>query len=146
MKLTLAIAAEYVRTTRAPKVFFSFIEQIKRIVTFTQERANRLVRYVRITRDYRSGVMVRDIEARYGCSRNTVLRYARMAELPKRPKTDDPERRAKIIKMSKAMPRPSQQDIARACHCSIALVSLVEHEAGLNRYRRSAQKQQERAP
>lgn len=133
MKLTLLDAAEYVRTSRAPKLFFAVTQHIKNIFTFTRERANRLVRYVKIVCDYKSGVLVRDIEARYGCSHNTVMRYARLAELPKRAKSDDPERRAKIVALAKKGGL-SQKQIAEACRCSVALVSMVEHEAGLNRY------------
>jgi hypothetical protein len=106
---------------------------VRRLITFTHERANRLVRFVKIVNDYKTGVMVKDIEARYGCSHNTVMRYARMANLPKRPKSDDPGRRAKIIAMAKSGGM-SQKEIAAACNCSVALVSIVEHEAGLNRY------------
>lgn len=135
MKFTLQVVADFVRERTAPKPLLTVLRSVKRIFTFAQERSNRLARFVRVVRDYRSGVMVRDIEARYGCSRNTVLRYARMANLPKRPKTDDPERRAKIIKLAR-QGGLSQKEIAQACACSVALVSMVEHEAGLQRYGR----------
>lgn len=134
MNLTLQTAADFIRTSRAPKAFFAIIRKLRSIFTFAQERQNRLVRFLRVVRAYRNGKPVRDIQAEFGCSLNTVNRYARMSELPKRPKTDDPERRAKIIKLSKSTPRPSQESIAKACGCSVALVSLVEHEAGLPRY------------
>lgn len=133
--INLQTAADYVRTSRAPKAFFAIIQSVKRIFTFTQERANRPIRFLRVVRAYRNGKLVRDIESEFGCSHNTVLRYARMAGLPKRPKTDDPERRAKIIKMAKRGGF-SQKDIASACQCSVALVSVVEHEAGISRYGR----------
>lgn len=130
---TLSDAAEYVRTSKAPAIFLTFLRRVREIITFTQERANRVARYVKIVRDYKAGVMISDIEARYGCSRSTVLRYARMAGLPKRPKSNDPERRAKIIALAKTgIP---QKEIAKACQCSVSLVSIVEHEAGLARYK-----------
>lgn len=135
MSLTLKNAAEYVRTSKAPKAFYAIIQSVKRVFTFNYERSNRLARFIQVVHAYRGGMMVKDIEAKYGCSRNTVLRYARLAGLPKRPKTDDPERRAKIIALSKKGGM-SQKQIADACRCSVALVSIVETEAGLNRYSR----------
>jgi len=134
--LTLKIAANYFQTAKAPSAFFAIIKRVRSIFTFAQERANRPIRFLRVVRAYKNGKPVQDIENEFGCSRNTVLRYARMAGLPKRAKTDDPERRAKIIRMSKQSPRPSQTTIAIACNCSEALVSIVEHEAGIKRYRR----------
>lgn len=133
MNLSLKTAAEFIKTSKAPRAFFAIMTAVKRIFDFTQERKNRLVRYVRIVHAYRNGMIVTDIANQYGCSRSTVLRYARMAGLPKRPKTDDPERRAKIIRLSK-QGGLSQKEIAKACNCSVTLVSIVEHEAGLNRY------------
>lgn len=135
MILTLKDAAEYLRTGKAPQLLLTFITKIKRIFDFAQERANRPVRFLRVVKAYRNGMPVRDIEAEYGCSKHTVLRYARMAGLPKRSKSDDPERRAKIIKLSKTGGM-SQKEIATACNCSVSLVSIVEHEAGLKRYNR----------
>lgn len=134
MNLTLQTAAEFLRTARAPRAFFAIVRKVRSIFTFTEERQNRPIRFLRVVRAYRNGKPVRDIQEEFGCSLNTVNRYARMAELPRRPKTDDPERRAKIIKLSKSTPRPSQTEVAKACDCSVALVSLVEHEAGLPRY------------
>lgn len=136
MYFTLKTAADYLQTAKAPRAFFAVTATVKRVFTFAQERANRPVRFLRVVRAYRNGKLVKDIETEYGCSRNTILRYARMAGLPKRPKTDDPERRAKIIKLSK-QGGMSQKSIAAACGCSAALVSIVEHEAGLKRYRGS---------
>ena len=132
---TLSYAATYVRTSRAPRAFLSFLARVRRIITFTHERANRLVRFIAIVRAYKAGQMVRDIESKYGCSRSTVLRYARLAGEPKRPKTEDPERRARIIALAKKGGL-SQKQIAERCKCSVALVSIVEHEAGLARYGR----------
>jgi len=137
MQFTLSTAAEYLRTSKATTAFLSFLAQIRRVFTFPVERANRLRRFLRIIEDYRKGKPVRDIETKFGCSRGTILRYARLSGEPKRPRTDDPERRATIIAMSKQHPRPSQTEISKACKCSIALVSLVEHEAGIKRYRGS---------
>lgn len=120
------------------KPFLEFIAQVKRIFSFTHERANRLVRFEHVVADYKAGVPVNDIQKKYGCSRNTVLRYARIAGLEKRPKTDDPERRAKIIALAKQ--GLSQQEIAKRCDCSVALVSVVEGEVGIPRYKRKGKR------
>src|SRR5260370_40700184 len=95
--LRLKHAADYVRTSRAPQALLAFMQSIRRIFTFTQERANRLAGYVVCTRAYKNGQSVRDIETKYGCSAHTVLRYARMAELPKRPKHFPAQIRGAVI-------------------------------------------------
>src|SRR5687768_10172738 len=97
MTYPLQIAADFVRTRKAPRAFHAFIAQIKRIVTFTQERANRLTRFLAIVRAYRGGTPVKNIEERFGCSRQTVLRYARLAGIPKRDKGFGPRVRAATI-------------------------------------------------
>jgi hypothetical protein len=133
-KLTLETAADYVRTSHAPDPFLAVITRIRQTFSFTDERANRCVRFLEIVRDYRAGIMINDIVAKHGCTRGTVLRYARLVGCPKRPKSDDPMRHAKILAMTKRKKRPSAADIAAACQCSIALVSKIEREAGLPRY------------
>ena len=122
------------KTSKAPAAFRAIFTRVKKIFDFAQERDNRPVRFLRIVKAYENGMMVKDIEAEYGCSKNTVLRYARMADLSKRPKTNDPERKAKIIKLSKQ--GKSQKEIAKECNCSVSLVSITEHEAGLKRYKK----------
>ena len=130
--LTLRSAAEYVRTSKAPAALLSFLQLIRRVYTFTQERANRLTRYVVITRAYKAGTPVRDIESKYGCTRGTVLRYARMAELPKRPKHMPAEIRAAVIRDYKA--KMPVADIAKLHDVSPAFVSKTAREEGISRY------------
>ena len=130
--LTLRSAAEYVRTSKAPAALLSFLQLIRRVYTFTQERANRLTRYVVITRAYKAGKPVRDIEGKYGCSRGTVLRYARMADLPKRPKHFPEEIRKGVIRDYKA--KLPVADIAMLHAVSPAYVSKVAREEGISRY------------
>jgi transposase len=138
MGMTLKHAAEYVRTSKAPKAFFRFIDQIRRIISFTQERANRLRRFIVITRAYRNGDQVRDIEERFGCSRQTVLRYARLAGLAKRPKHFPQDIRAAVIADYKEMngnrPRFSVTELAALHDVSPAYVSKIAREEGISRY------------
>lgn len=129
--VTLKTAALYVRTSRASRALLEIIRQAKRVFTFTQERANRLARYIKITNDYRRGRPVRDIESQYGCSRGTVLRYARMAGLPKRPKCFDPDIRRAVIALYQ-QGKPIAEIEARL-GVSQAYVSKTATEEGINR-------------
>lgn len=131
MAFTLAVAAEYLRTSKAPRAFFAFVKQVKRIFTFHHERANRLVRYVEIVRDYKRGSLVQDIEGKYGCSRQTILRYARAADLPKRPKHFDPKIRSATIALYK-QGKPIAEIQARL-GVSQAYISKTATEEGINR-------------
>jgi hypothetical protein len=131
VNFTLSIAAEYLRTSKAPRPFFTFVAQIKRIFTFTQERANRLVRYVEIMRAYKRGALVQDIVGKYGCSKSTVLRYARIADLPKRPRHFDPKIRAATIALYR-QGKPIAEIQARL-GVSQAYISKTATEEGINR-------------
>jgi transposase-like protein len=130
MKFTLEDAARYWSTSRPSKAFAAFVAQVKRIFSFTEERANRLQRFPKVVDDYRSGVPVADIEAKYGCSRGTVLRYARLAGLEKRPKSDADRRRGIIALYQTGAPIAQ---IATQMGVSQALVSKIASEEGINR-------------
>jgi uncharacterized protein YerC len=131
MNLTLQSAADYVRTARAPKPLLAIIAAFRRVFTFTQERANRLSRFVIIANAYRRGQPVRDIEAKYGCSRNTVLRYARLAGLPKRDRGFEPGIRDAVIALY-AQGKPIAQ-IQAQLGVSQAYISKTATEEGINR-------------
>jgi hypothetical protein len=132
MRYTLAFAAEYVKTAKAPRAFFILLQSIRRIYNFGQERANRLVRYVAIVRSYKKGTPVKTIEEKFGCSRGTVLRYARSAELPKRPKHFPIEiRKAVIADYKNGVPIAK---IAQLHAVSQAYVSKMATEEGISRY------------
>lgn len=130
MKFTLQDAARYWLNSRPSRAFQAFVAQIKRIFTFTEERANRLQRFPKVVDDYRNGLPVADIEAKYGCSRGTVLRYARLAGLDKRPKGDAERRRGIIALYETGAPIAR---IAAEMGVSQALVSKIATEEGINR-------------
>ena len=140
--LTLRGAAEYVRTSKAPAALLSFLQLVRRVYTFTQERANRLTRYIIITRAYKAGQPVRDIENKYGCSRHTVLRYARMAELLKRPKHFPTEIRQAVIADYKNPNLIPVAEIAKLNGVSPAYVSKIAREEGISRYELRPKKKQ----
>lgn len=131
--MNLVDAANYIRTAKAPAGLLAFISTIKRIFTFTQERANRLARYVAVTRAYKNGQPVNDIRHKYGCSHQTVLRYARLADLPKRPKHFSADIRKAVLK-DYADPKLSVLQIAELHDVSPAYVSKVAREEGVSRY------------
>jgi hypothetical protein len=131
MTLHLSEAAEYIRLGQIPKALRDLFRRLVRIFTFAAERENRIVRYKKIIEEYKGEASVESIAMKYGCSKSTVLRYARLAGLDKRVRSDDPERWAKIIAFKAKLP---QSEIAKRVKCSVSLVSMVEHKAGLNRY------------
>lgn len=131
MKLTLKSAAEFVRTLKAPAGLLSIIRRTREVFTFAQERTNRLARYILIVRAYKRGKPVLDIEAEYGCTRSTVLRYARLAGLPKRPKSFEPGIRAAVIAMYKDG-KPIAEISARL-GVSQGFISNAATEEGINR-------------
>ena len=130
MRFTLEDAARYWLNSRPSKAFQAFVAQIRRIFTFTEERANRLQRFPKVVDDYRAGMPVADIETKYGCSKHTVLRYARLAGLKKRPKRDQDTRRGIIALYQQG--RPIAQ-ISAQMGVSQALVSKIATEEGINR-------------
>jgi transposase-like protein len=128
---TIQSAADFWRTSRAPKAFTRFLRAARRIFTFVYERANRLRRCVEIIDLYAKGVPVRDIVDRYGCSNHTVNRYARAAGLPKRPKHFPEKIRLAAIAMYKDG-KPIAEIQARL-GVSQAYVSNLATEEGINR-------------
>jgi len=129
--MNLQDAARYV-TGKRTEPLPALVASIKRILKFPQERANRLARYVIITRAYQKGESVEQISARFGCSRGTVLRYARMAGLPTRPKHFPADVRRAVIRDYKA--KMPVADIARLHEVSPAYVSKIAREQGISRY------------
>jgi DNA invertase Pin-like site-specific DNA recombinase len=130
MRFTLEDAARYWATSRVSRSFLAFVAQVRRVFSFTEERANRLKRFPQIVDDYRDGIPVAEIETKYGCSRQTVLRYARLAGLEKRPKSDIERRRGIIALYQQKKPIA---EIAARMGVSQALVSKIATEEGINR-------------
>lgn len=130
-RLTLTDAAEYVKNGRRTSLLTRFLALVKRIFNWEVERSNRLNRFIEITRAYKRGERVEDIAKRYGCNRSNVLRYARMAELDKRPKGISDETRKAVLADYKL--RLPIADIAKLHGVSIAYVSMIANKAGIGR-------------
>jgi transposase-like protein len=138
MTVTLKVAAEAARGSRMPRFLVSIIESVRRVFTFTHERANRLARYFKIVGAYKLGKPVRDIEAQYGCSRGTVLRYARLAGCDKRPRGFDPAVRSAVIALYQQGVPIAQ--IEAQLGVSQGYVSKTATEEGINRRKFKARK------
>lgn len=128
--MKLQDAANYLKGG-PPKDLPALIATIKRVLKFPQERANRLARYIVIVRAYENGEAVDRIADRYGCTRHTVQRYARLAGLPIRPKHLPGEIRRAVIRDYKAKVPIAQ--IALLHGVSQAYVSKMAGEEGILR-------------
>jgi hypothetical protein len=137
-RFTLSDAAEYVKNGRRASLLTRFLALVKRIFNWEVERSNRLNRFIEITRAYKRNEPVEAIAKRYGCNRSNVLRYARMAELDKRPKGVSDETRKEVLSDYRlGLPIA---DIAKLHGVSIAYVSTVANKAGIGRKPQKARK------
>lgn len=132
--IKLQTVANYVRTSRGSKLLLNILKDVKFIFTFTQERANRLKRFVRIVSAYKAGVPVKKIEDDYGCSRFTVLRYARLAGLPKRAKGFSSDIRYATLSLYRDNVPISK--ISAELGVSQAYICKVASEEGISRYKK----------
>lgn len=98
------------------------------------ERGIRATRSIDIIRRYALGEKVTNICDLHQVSRNTVLRYARMANLPKRPKHFPEKIRNACILMIKS--KRSLAAIQARLGVSQAYASKLGKEIGLPRYKR----------
>ena len=130
-RLTLNDAVEYVKNGRRPAMMVHFLSLVKRIFNWEVERSNRLNRFIEITRSYKRGEPIDAIAKRYGCNRSNVLRYARMAELDKRPKGISNETREAVI-ADYRLGLPIA-DIAKLHGVSVAYVSATANRVGIGR-------------
>lgn len=131
MGLTIREASESIARGEKPKGWRALLIRVRRIFTFTHERDNRVVRFAKIVKGYAEGRMVNDLAKEFGCSRGTVLRYARIAGLPKRDKFFDPAIRRGVIAMYE-QEKPIAE-IAARFGTSEAYVSKTASEEGIAR-------------
>ena len=93
----------------------------------------RITRSINILREYARGDKVTVIQDRYECSRQTVLRLARAAGLPKRPKrvVSEAARASILLAWDKGQPL---REIALKHGVSEAFVSMHAAQNGRHRY------------
>jgi len=120
--------ADYMRTGKAIEALRKLLRRHQPIINFNIERDNRPPRYIEVVKAYRNGDRIDDIATRFGCSRGTVHRYARMAGLF-RPKESSV--RDGIIAMYQ-LQKPIAE-IATKFGVSPSLVSKYASEAKINR-------------
>lgn len=130
----LQAAADYIRTGRAIAALASLLRKRKPLISFLSERENRPPRYIAVVNAYKAGDRIDDIASRFGCSRGTVHRYARMAGLYR---PNESSVRDGIIAMYQ-LGKPIAT-IAAHFGVSQALVSKYATEAGINRNKRRKQ-------
>lgn len=105
--------------------------QIKSVLDFPLERANRLVRFIEIVKAYQDGMPVADIESEYRCTKSTILRYARIMGMPKRPRHFDVSKRERVVRLYRQGIKIAV--IAERCGVSEAYVSKTATEENINR-------------
>jgi len=93
------------------------------------DRSRRHTRTLEIIIMYLNGVPIDKITDTFKMSRGQVLRYARLAGLPKRPKGFDPEIKAKTLKLYKD--GMSLKRISARLGVSEAYISKTAHAEGL---------------
>lgn len=130
---TLQQAADFIRTRTAPAPLLRLICSTRRLISFRRERLNRPPRFVAVVNEYRRGTLVQDIENKFGCSKTTIMRYARMAEISKRERGFDPNIRRATIAMYQ-LGRPVAE-ISAALGVSQAYVSKTATDEGISRRR-----------
>lgn len=99
-----------------------------------RERALRTTRSMSIIQDYAKGRPVQDMVDFYECSRNTILRLARLAGLPKRPKCFPTKiKESTLVLLKRGVPL---KDIQQKLKVSPAYASKLAKQHGLNRYKK----------
>ena len=109
------------------------MRKVNNPLSLTIERAARMTRTIQIIQRYALGEPINEITKDYDCGKGTVLRYARAANLPKRPKNFPKEIRETVIaKLKENVP---YKIIATALNCSEAYISKVATQENLRRHK-----------
>lgn len=83
--LRLKDVADYVRTSKAGAVLLAVLRGAGHILDFTEERHNRLNRYMAVINAYQHTTMsVAEIAERFGCTKRTVFDYVEKAGIERR--------------------------------------------------------------
>lgn len=132
--LTLKDAAEYVKTRRATRLLLAVLQTAKRIFTFTEERSNRVNRYVQVIDAYKKGTSVLEICNKYGCSKRTVYDYIHKAGITPRSFTPSEVKMAIVRDYKNGIPVTK---IAELNNVSLRYVQKVAKEARLSRKKKA---------
>lgn len=124
----LQTVADYVRTGRAIKALANLLRKHKSIIPFDVERDNRPPRYVAVIKAYRENLPIDEIANKFGCSKTTVHRYARMAGLYRPRESTMRDGILALYQQGKPI-----AEIAARLGVSPALISKYANEAGIGR-------------
>lgn len=131
--LTLKDIAKYVRTSVASKLLMTILRDKGRVFTFTEERHNRLNRYVSVINAYKDGVPLADIETKFGCTRRTIFDYVERAGVPRRSFKPEEIRQAVLRDYKAGIPISKIMDLHNVKR---RFVQQIAADAGERRYRR----------
>lgn len=120
--------ADYIRTGKAISALKSLLTRKTKIISFTDEKENRPPRFVAVIEAYKSGMPIKEIADKFGCSLGTVHRYARMAGLFRPNESSVKDGILAMYQQNKPI-----AEIAAFFGVSQALVSKYASEAGINR-------------
>lgn len=123
--------ADYVRTSKASSVLLNILRKTANIFNFTEERHNRINRYVAVVNAYKQGISISDIEIKFGCSRRTIYDYLEKAGIERNRVLKPEEVKKAVIKDYK-----NKIPIAKICelhNVSTRYVHDKAREAGLRR-------------
>jgi len=131
--LRIKDVADYVRTCKANKVLLEVLRRTAHIFNFTEERYNRVNRYMAVINAYQRGTPLAEIEARFGCTKRTIYDYVEKAGIS--PRTFIPaDVKAAILQDYKT--KIPVAKIAELHDVSIRYVQTAAREAGLRRNKR----------
>lgn len=131
--VTLADAANYVRTSKATKLLLNLLRSVERLFTFSEERYNRVSRYIAVVDDYKKGVPIAQITEKYGCTKRTVYDYVHRAGVMPRSFKPADVRKAVIRDYKSGI---KVATIAALNNVSVRYVAKVVKDAGLSRNRK----------
>lgn len=131
--VTLQEAGEASQQEILPEHIERILAIVQEVFGFDRERNNRIVRFFNVLNAYKLGKPVNDIEKQYGCTKSTILRYARLAGLEKRPRGVSTEVREKVIALYR-LGLPIAQ-IQAQCGVSQAYISTLAVKEGISRYK-----------
>jgi len=129
--LQLKDAADYVRTNKASQLLLKVLRSVAHVFNFTEERHNRVNRYVAVINAYKRGDPITKIEQDFGCTKRTIYDYIKKAGVQPRSFVAA-EIREDILRDYRA--KIPVKKIAELHGVSLRSVRKIVKQAGLRRY------------
>lgn len=131
--LRIKDAAQYIRTSKAGTALLAVLRTAARVFNFTEERHNRINRYMAVINAYQRGMPIREIEERFGCTKRTIYDYVEKAGIERRSFVPSDVKAAVLRDYRLKIPLAKIADLHGV---SLKYVHTVAREAGLRRYHR----------